>query len=518
MTPDAPGLRGRGGTAATHETELKLRVPPGALRQVLASPLLRSTRRSDTHKLDATYFDTPALDLCRQHIALRVRREGRRWVQAVKAGGSVMAGVHQRLEFEVVVQDANPDVAALPRSPLTRSLQSRKIATALVPVFRTGISRTLRWLAPAPGTLIEVAIDRGLIRSGRRRQQVCEIELELKSGPVTALFDLAQNLVQAMPLALEHRSKAERGYALFRGRSAPPAKAAPVTLTPGMTIGQAFCAIVAAALAQVHANERGVIESDDSEYLHQMRVGLRRARSAFSLFRDYLKDDAQPHAHALRVIAGALGAARDWDVFSTQTLPAVHAALAAHGVAETFEQRCREQREAAHRRASKFMRSTGYLTSLIALGRWLAAQQDAANGATWAQPVRTGATRILAQHHARVLKRGRHLGRRTPAELHRLRIAVKQLRYAVEFFSALYPARSTTVFRGRLARLQDILGRMNDAAVVEPLLGTVAATGGDSAAAVGMVIGWCEAHAAMERDALSPAWRRFRAAPGSWRE
>lgn len=515
MTGDVSGRRPSGETAIAAEIELKLRFAPARLREVLALPLLQA-RGAATRKLTATYFDTPELDLSRRRIALRVRREGGRWVQAVKGGGSATSGVHQRLEIENVLHDRHPDLSLLPRHPVTKILQAKKVAASLVPVLHTEITRSLRLLEPAPGVLIEVAIDRGVIRSGRRRTQVCEMELELKNGPVSTLFELAQQLVQLVPLALEHRSKAERGYALFLGTAMVPVKAAPVVLTREMTAGQCFLAIAAVALAQVHGNERGVVESQDPEFLHQMRVGIRRLRSVFSLFRDVLDDAAAPQAAALRAIAAALGPARDWDVFVTETLPAVRPALAAHVAAEAFEAVCRKCWQFARNKAKKSIKSNNYNKSMIVLSGWLAALGNDGGNTALQQPARDCAAQILAARHARVLKRGRRLEQRSATELHRLRIAVKQLRYATEFFAALFPGRGMATLRDRLVRLQDILGRINDAAAVQPLLSVAAGDDREFIAAAGIVTGWCEAHAAAERRALQMAWRRFRTARRPW--
>ncbi|MBX9903433.1 MAG: CHAD domain-containing protein [Burkholderiales bacterium] len=517
MSGSAGGRRKTGDTAVATEIELKLRFPPKHLREVLALPLLAPASRMATRKLAATYFDTPTLDLSRRHIALRVRREGRRWVQAVKGGGSTASGVHQRLEIETTLNDRHPDLSLLPRHPVTRILKSKKIVESLLPVLHTEITRSLRLLEPVPGVLVEVAIDRGFIRSGRRRQQVCEIELELKRGPVTALFDLAQQLAEVVPLALEHQSKAERGYALFCGAGTAPAKAVPLALVRDMTAGQGFLAIAAATLAQVHANERGVLGSDNPEYLHQMRVGIRRLRSAFSLFREMLGDAAAPQAAALRAMAGALGPARDWDVFVTETLPMVRPALAAHVAADRFEALCRRRWQAARAKSKKSIKSNTYNESMIALSGWLAALGGDGNAA-WQQPVRDCAVQILAARHARVLKRGRRLEQRPAAELHRLRIAVKQLRYATEFFATLFAERGMATLRDRLVLLQDILGRINDAAAVQSLLNAAATDDREFIAATGIVTGWCEARAAAERRALQNAWRRFRAAPRPWQK
>jgi triphosphatase len=295
-----------------------------------------------------------------------------------------------------------------------------------------------------------------------------------------------------------------------------PVKAAPVVLTREMTAVQCFLAIAAVALAQVHGNERGVVESPDPEFLHQMRVGIRRLRSAFSLFRDVLGDAAAPQAAALRMIAAALGPARDWDVFVSETLPVVRPALAAHVAAEAFEAMCRKCRQSARSKAKKSIKSNDYNKSMIVLGGWLAVLGDDGDSTALQQPARDCAAQILVARHARVLKRGRRLEQRSVTELHRLRIAVKQLRYATEFFAALFPGRGMVTLRDRLVSLQDILGRINDAAAVQPLLGAAAGDDREFIAAAGIVTGWCEAHAAAERRALQMAWRRFRTARRPW--
>jgi CHAD domain-containing protein len=157
--------------------------------------------------------------------------------------------------------------------------------------------------------------------------------------------------------------------------------------------------------------------------------------------------------------------------------------------------------------------------SLLALGGWLAALPPPGAGA-WREPARAFAARVLAERHARVLKRGRRIAYCPVAELHRLRIAVKKLRYATEFFAGLFHVKDMAVQRTRLERLQDILGRINDAATVEPLVAAAVAVapGRDVAAAADSVRDWHQVRAAGERAKLQSAWRRFRAAQRPWRE
>src|SRR5690606_5862020 len=136
------------------------------------------------------------------------------------------------------------------------------------------------------------------------------------------------------------------------------------------------------------------------------------------------------------------------------------------------------QRQLARKLAKKSIKTITYNNTMMDLGAFLAAAGEDARLPALQQPARVCATQLLAAWHARVLRRGRRLERRSSDELHRLRIAVKQLRYAVEFFSGLYAPRRMAALRNRLMRLQDILGRINDAAGVAALVGSAAAGDG----------------------------------------
>jgi inorganic triphosphatase YgiF len=499
------------GTAPAGEIELKLRVPPSRLRELLASPLLRGRGTTRKMTLAATYYDTPALALWRHRIALRVRREGRCWVQAIKGGGSEQSGLHSRLEFETTLRGPQPELSRLPEGPLADVLRQAGVASRLVPVMATRITRNVRLLQPARGVVIEAAIDRGVIRSGRRREAVCELELELKRGPVTALFDLALQLVAALPLSLEHHSKAARGYALFDARIAAPRKASAVRLDRSMDAGDAFRAIVGECLSQVQANARGVLESGDPEYLHQMRVGLRRLRSALDLFGGQLGEAVLAHASGLRTLGVGLGTARDWDVLVTEALPQLPAYTT-----KALDRVCSRVRKNARAKAKKLIKTNTYNNTMLELGRWLATPRAIA-APFWRESAQVAAARILAERHARVLKRGRGLSKRSPAELHRLRIAIKKLRYAVEFFNDLFQVKAMAVQRARLAKLQDILGFINDAVAVEGLLAEAERNARAwPADAANSLLAWHRDRAAAHRDRLSTAWRRFREAPQPW--
>src|SRR5207253_1995390 len=143
-----------------------------------------------------------------------------------------------------------------------------------------------------------------------------ELELELLEGELGPLIGLAETLVEPLGLRIERASKAERGYRL--ARSAKPERPVKWSRPPidEHAASDAFATLCAAALAQVAANAPGVARGDDPEYLHQLRVGLRRLLSAVRAFRRLLKRNradevVRPLRHAMRVF----GTARDWDVF-----------------------------------------------------------------------------------------------------------------------------------------------------------------------------------------------------------
>lgn len=502
--------------ATASETELKLRVPPAQWPRLLASPLLGTMVRE--LDLEASYYDTPSRALARQGIAYRVRREGRRWVQTLKGGGYGFSGLHVRAESESILADSRPRPQGLPRTAQAAVLRQVLAREPLEPVMQTRIRRILRQAAPARGVRIEIACDRGRIRGGGRTETVSELELELKSGPVEALFDLAALLVAEHGLTLEHRAKAARGFALADGAVPKPVKAEAPRIDAAMDAAALCRAVIAAPLAQVQANSDGVLRHDDPEFLHQMRVGLRRLRCALDLFSPWTGDALEREAAALRTIGSGLGEARDWDVLIGEILPQVFGRMPAGGAAGRLLKACVEVRIGARRKTNSIIKSNSYSLSMLTLGRFLAAPPAALTPARGAREL---AADILATRHARVLKRGRRLRRQDDAGLHRLRIAVKKLRYAVEFFTALFPAVPMQAQRASLTRLQDILGQINDAALIAPQLEAARRRNQRMrrpwpAAAAQSVLDGQQERARMQRKKLAPAWRQFRNSPQPW--
>jgi inorganic triphosphatase YgiF len=520
------------------ELELKLLVAPAQLAKIDAHPAVRALRRGAGRKatLASVYYDTPDRDLARAGVALRLRRDGKRWIQTLKGGGEAAAGLHARDEFEWDLTGDGLNVALLDESPYAELFAKRKVRGRLQPVFATEFERTARTLAFPDGTLAELALDRGAIRVGHEEAPISEAEIELKGGDAARLFTLAREIARDIPVRLGHASKAERGYALGHG-VAPPQKARAVRLEAGMTAGAALRRIALACIAQMQANEEGLRAERDPEYLHQLRVGLRRLRSCLGLVAlATSKETVAPLAEELRWLGGALGPARDWDVFMTETFPPLARRFSNTAGLASFRARAARVRRAHDAAARDAVESPRYTALLLALGEAFARDdlpgfpRPAAPAGAEGQapspqrpgldgPVEAFAAFVLGKRDRRVRKRGGDVPTATPELRHQVRIAAKKLRYAAEFFASLYPPKRVARYVEALQDLQDILGALNDAAVVDRLLAEVTDGGGRPIAAQvdGLVRGWVASAADHELARFKRAWREFEDAKPFWK-
>lgn len=507
------------------ETELKLRIDPRHFMRLAAHPLFKQATQRARRKLYSVYYDTPDLVLWRAGVTLRLRRSGRQWIQTVKCGGSVVAGLHQRLEFETPIATQLPDFDALDTSEVAAHFSSLELRAQLKPLIVTEFTRASCMLTPSDSVEIEASLDRGLIKSGDATLPVCELELEVKEGPAWRAYQVAMQLLEAAPLLVEDQSKADRGIALYRDTPQKPVKTPPSAVAAGMTGNDAFKALVQACLAHYVANQRGMLEDDDPEYLHQMRVALRRLRSVFSTFAPLFPPAVlAPAVAETRWLAQILGPARDWDVFAGETLPPVMGHYEQHAGFAALARASARRRGGARRRARQAVVSTRGQGLLLALGAWTSAETwlealDDAQLGRLRQPAIEYAQETLSTILKRVHKRGRSFTRLAPADLHRLRIAAKKLRYATEFFAPLFGEKAARDYRAVLARLQDTLGAYNDATKMTLLANHASRglTGASIDEARGILLGWSAGTQNASARYLKRAWKEFRGAEPFWK-
>jgi inorganic triphosphatase YgiF len=290
---------------------------------------LRASQGRRTSRLVAHYYDSPDARLARDDLALRVRREGRRWIQTLKGpseptGG---AGLQVRGEWAWTVRGAAFEPALVATTPWHKVIAKALRRGGLVRCFTTEFARRTLPLAFPDGTQAELAIDRGDIRAlaNRRlhRAPICEIEIELKAGEVVNLYRLALALMADLPLTVLADSKAARGYALRRGArivNDEPVHAARVVLASDASAVEALAAVARECLHQIAANAAGLLGATDPEWIHQMRVGTRRLRSCLTLVAHAAPRSRSTMCGGHQMAGEILGRPR-LGRFATQTLP-----------------------------------------------------------------------------------------------------------------------------------------------------------------------------------------------------
>jgi len=520
------------------EIELKLALDAGAVTALLRHPSLRATRRGRTRtaRLAAVYYDTPDFLLASAGVALRLRREGRRWVQTIKGPPepAAGAGLHARREWEWPLPRQALDLAALATTPLRKLIAQAARHGGLVRSFTTDFERRTIPLRFPDGTLAHLCIDRGEIRAARwgrtRRAPISEIEIELEAGAAANLFGLALSLAADLPVAVMTASKAQRGHALLRGEHdtiGTPEKARSVVIADDAAAVDALSMLARECLDQIAANAPGLLQDDDPEWVHQMRIGTRRLRSCLALVAPHAPSPALDGLVAeVKWLAGTLGVARDWDVFTGDTLPPLAAWFAGDastaGGLTRLRSRAQSRGRAARAAARDAVGSPRYHRMLLAGGMLCAAPRfgtDAPAADGGSPDVLSGradafASRLLAGRHRKLHARAAALVHGSPEERHAARIAAKRLRYVAEFFAPLFPRKRVKAYLKALTALQDVLGRLNDAATA---LRIADASGGSVAdASTGAVRGWVAAQAAALEPGLASAWRRFARARPFW--
>jgi len=437
------------------EIELKFQVSE-ARRAAVAKAVATATATKVA--LRARYFDTADRRLGQAGLALRVRKEGRRWVQTLKGAGD---GIWQRLEHEVplrVAAGVQPlaDPALHDGTPAGEALRQALGDGQLLPIYGTEVMRTLR-LVRAPGCLVELAFDWGALVADQQRWPLCELEFELKAGEPAALAALASRWVVRFGLTLDVRTKAERGERMARGvRLGAAVKAQPLTLPEAVDSHTALRLVLGNCLSQVLANASDLAHEADTEpeQLHQLRVGLRRLRTALRELGP-LSDALRPEwGEALGRLFGRLGSARDRDALAQTLLPALRQAGAKGLELPVIE---------AEPAAQAALREPG-TTQL-----WLQLVTFAAAGGVSEQAFAPAVRQRLARLFKQVRRDAALFATLDDTARHRLRKRVKRLRYLSEFVASAYRAERVRAFLKRLAPAQEALGAFNDVCVARAL-------------------------------------------------
>ncbi|ODV43897.1 hypothetical protein AWV79_13570 [Cupriavidus sp. UYMMa02A] len=385
----------------------------------------------------------------------------------------------------------------------------------LTPIFRTTVTRKT-WLLRLPnGDEVELALDRGKVTAAEHDQPFSELELELKQGDPHRLGEIALRLVDKIPLRFSLQSKSDRGYGLLRSDKRRATTAASITLKKRDTVETAFCTIVRNCLDHAHANAPLVATGNSPEGVHQMRVGLRRFRSALDLFADVvaLPDGLEDE---VKWMANELGRARDWHVLAHSTLAQIDGTSDTRSALREAKAAAVSIEEARDADAAVAVKSPRYAHLMLALEHWLATApwrgtSDKAVVKSLDAHIIAHADRVLRKRHRKLVRRGRKLHKLDAQHRHRARIAAKKLRYATEFFAGVFEPKSMKPYRRVLAKLQDDLGWGNDMAVADGLLNHLELHRRKAAAGARYARGFLAARVSDDRANQRTLWKRFRA-------
>lgn len=522
---------------------------PRAARAGIAMELLRGSAKREDTTLEAIYLDTKDRCLARAGLAWRVQREGRRWIQTLNAGGS---NALEQFEHEVTRPDASADAEKHAGTPPGDELimllrHARRDGEEPSTRFRTEVLRTARRIR-ARGAVVEVSFDEGQLVVAGASLRVCELGFELVSGSAAGLLSLAEHWRRRYSLVYDPCSIAERGDRLADGSSFRPLRrACRPDYAHTATASEAFGIVMDECLAQITRNAIALIEGDplqSVEHVHQLRVGIRRLRTALRSFRGWVTPPPGEIVEGIRSLFSMLGASRDSDVLRNgvvaelakagapplKRMPqpvgpspvdavlaaetqrtflawiAWRAALAPFG-ANLIARHGAESQSEQHRAADHAARAEGAACATALHSRRDSQRIGHAELAANDDPLRfrTNAVRRLRRWHSQIVSGWKSFDDLDDAGLHALRKRIKRQRYAVEFLAPLLRRRQVESYLDALNAIQDRMGNLNDLIVARARHKALVAA--DPAA--WFALGWLEARISELRALAKPELARL---------
>ncbi|CAN5325231.1 CYTH and CHAD domain-containing protein [soil metagenome] len=459
--------------------------------------------------LDATYFDTSDLALAARRLVLRRRRGGDDAGWHLKS--PLGAGERQELR-----EPLGNDAADIPER-LLRSVRVHARDSELIPVVRLQTRRTAYRLLGASGTVLaEFSDDR--VRADRlvgepHSESWREWEVELVDGD-PALLDAVQSMLATAGIQLAgYVSKFARALGDRHPRERPSAPSRP---TRRSSAGQILLAY-ADEQVRVLWEQDPLVREDVPESVHEMRVALRRLRSALATFRVLIDaHSAQRLREELKWVAGVLGAARDLEVLRQRLGDLISAEppeLVLGPVARRIDEQLATSYRDAHLAAMTALSSTRYFRLLDSLDSLLA---EVPSTPLWSEPARELVPGLIAREWKR-MRTAIEAAERAPAgtprdlALHEVRKSAKRLRYAAEAATWVHPKPARRL-AAAAAEVQTILGEHHDSVVSRGLLRRWAAEAdlrGESGFSYGRLDALEQWHAAESDAQFARAWSRF---------
>ena len=462
------------------QQSITVNVPQERVRKLIRHSLFAASGAGRGKKLRSVWFDTDRFDLYRSGIGLCLVDAGRIRLQQVSLadGEDYVSSFGGDFDFLGITADKA-------RAKLERA-QRRGLGLAFE---IQAVER--RWtLTLADGQSVLARLARGELRSGQRVESLCELRLEPVEGADGSHFCVARDLIAAFGLQVQPVPMEERGLRLARNLALEPVRAAASPAAPQHDCIAALQAIVNACAEQFQRNEPGALASDDPEYVHQMRVAMRRLRSALRAFAPLIPAAAQQRfIPGLRALAVELGAARDWDVILDELILPVAQARTGDPRLARLADETTALRDAARTHCKAALEQGEQHRLMADIVAYVQCEWRPAEGSQL--PALTQfAAECLDALHRRASKTAKRASAQDIPSLHRLRIAIKRLRYTLEFFAPLFPHKAVRAYLGRTMALQEDLGLLNDVANAELRLADCATKNPALAEGVAFVHGW----------------------------
>ncbi|MEO5339325.1 MAG: CHAD domain-containing protein [Magnetococcus sp. MYC-9] len=301
----------------------------------------------------------------------------------------------------------------------------------------------------------------------------------------------------------------------------------PIALSPRQSINEAFEAILRYNFDDMLRWVPVAHNREDIEGVHQVRVAIRRLRSAISVFRKAVpRAITDPWNEELRWVASEFGPARDLDVFIAEGLAEVAGKVPLPEGESKLRALALQHQDAAYVRLRQLLDSERYQTfanhfdQWIKVRGWFQVELPSETRAHLGSGIVRYAKGVLGKRMSVALMAGPSLAALSDTELHQLRIECKKLRYATEFFAALFDPREMAEFTQQLKEVQGLLGTMNDVAVMPHLLDGLleGVNDPDVTRYAGALIGWRSYQSADIRKQLVVPWKLFSKTASPWRK
>ncbi|BAJ00504.1 CYTH domain-containing protein [Shewanella violacea] len=259
-------------------------------QQTLISLLdsLPNSEQQACRKLSNAYFDTPDLQLRLWDMGLRVRGCDGKREQTIKTAGTVIGGIHSRPEYNLDIDQAEPDLNLFPSNIWPDAANITAVQSQLTCLFDTDFERRT-WHIYVDESLVEVALDIGEVsvtRDGETKSEpICELEFELMAGKTGALIELGIKVAETIPMRLGKASKAFRGYRLAAQSSPLSLEVLEfIALEAGQDLKQTLTSLLSTGLDRWQQLEAMILETDVHS-LEQVPTLCYRLRACIRLLR-----------------------------------------------------------------------------------------------------------------------------------------------------------------------------------------------------------------------------------------